>query len=627
MSPLRRGLALLLAGVFAGNAAAQVPRSVRGTVLDASGRALAGAEVRLVGYSEAGIEVLARGASQEEGRFEIALAPLRPGIVSEPEIATLEVRAAGHARLWLREVRVPLAGARGVGWLRLPRAIPVRGRVVDAEGAPIAGASIALAPRFEWRAGEAVDLGETLLATDADGAFAIGDLGAGAYVVLATAPGFERRAVSFALDTDTATAPLLLALPRRKATEAVVVDADEREIAGAEIRVVHRSLLPGDSEDLRRRWLGAPGVSDAAGRVLRHDLVPGDWIAARSPGMDVTCVQVGDGSTDPVPLRLVLDPAPELVIRFARQEGVDPPVPVAIRAYVLDTDWHTRWIEIGADGIDAGEPWVWKVGGLPSEPSRVNLRGVGRAWPWVPLSVQAVRERSGAERRACVVEATNAGEVLADPPGEARSPDSGVPPVSDVTVQMQENPLDCGLGRGSELGPPLTPASIVDLEHPRLVLDRIDEDSRERSRIWGARLARVSTDGSSVERSMFLLSPGPDLLQVAVGHSLARGSSISGRVRIDGAAPRDPLLVAAWQEPGPVADARWIYTAPDGSFTIQGLLPGPYFVAPFRDQIHGHGILSPWNALIGQRRTTPARIEVELVDGATVDVTLDLRGR
>ncbi len=296
---------------------AVVPRrSLRGAIVDAEGIAAGHAEVRLLSIDAAGKRVVATTRSEASGRFVLELPEWQP---DDARWGTLEIAAPGHARLWIDAVRVPVVGFADVGCLEVLRPVPVVGRVVDAEGRAVAGAAIALSPDRSDERGTVHDFGTAETTADADGAFEIRDLGLGSYFLRATAPGFERRGAHLRVLSEEEPARVEIVLARRPPLALEVVDSDGRPVEGALVRVAHASLVPDHPRDRFLRWLGARSTTDAAGRAVRDDVAPGDWISVRKEGIREEPVAVEESDFARGALRrVVLEPAGD------REERVPP---------------------------------------------------------------------------------------------------------------------------------------------------------------------------------------------------------------------------------------------------------------------------------------------------------------
>ncbi len=124
----------------------------RGQVLGPDGKPLAGAKLYLLGGrrggptagKETGMKLV--GASDRDGRFRVAVTPPAPDGRFH-----LVAHAASFGVDWvgLGEGEPP-----GEVTLRLPKDVPITGRVVDAEGRPVAGASVSASSVFVLEGGK-----------------------------------------------------------------------------------------------------------------------------------------------------------------------------------------------------------------------------------------------------------------------------------------------------------------------------------------------------------------------------------------------------------------------------------------------------------------------------------------
>jgi protocatechuate 3,4-dioxygenase beta subunit len=209
--------------------------AVEGTVSDPQGRPIAGARVWLLAAPGSSRRTRDRGAGAEpaaradaEGGFR--LADLRPG-----EPVGLRIDADGYLAAEVPAVEPPTAAPLAVV---LEPAARVSGRVVDAGGAPIAGAEVRLGPR-EAAAGtagvpRAAGARELAAAAGADGRFEIAGVAAGPIRVEAYAPGFSPSAplavdIAPGRDLD----GLLLVLDRGAVLDGYITDHRGDAVPGA----------------------------------------------------------------------------------------------------------------------------------------------------------------------------------------------------------------------------------------------------------------------------------------------------------------------------------------------------------------------------------------------------------
>ena len=161
-----------------------------GRIVDTAGAPVAGARLRLVpSFTDGGV-ILTRRADDEgvpgwreaqtggDGRFELR------NVKSGPN--ALYVNASGFEPLTTREVLVPAGTDHDLGDVALSPGVVLTGRVVDANGRPVAGATLTEHEGraggfrlFDWNQGA-----EPLATTAADGTFRVDELGVGPWALL-----------------------------------------------------------------------------------------------------------------------------------------------------------------------------------------------------------------------------------------------------------------------------------------------------------------------------------------------------------------------------------------------------------------------------------------------------------
>jgi RNA polymerase sigma factor (sigma-70 family) len=274
VQPLPGGLAWL--AIVAGETCAQrveIPRgiAVTGRVETRTGEPIAGAEVFLspggpVPQHEGG--VVAR--TDARGAFALRTAPAEVG-------ACLSARAAGFAP----SEQVLLTGARASACeLTLVLAEPgraLRGRVLDAAGAPVAGALVLVGSEREWRPRRRPDgtpawapIGE-LARTDEAGDFALAGVALGELALQVRAPGQPAWRGVVAAD---APQPLTIRLARAARVSGVVRTASGAPAAGVRVRV-----------GVAGGFASLASTSDEAGAYALAPLPPGtlELVAERPP--------------------------------------------------------------------------------------------------------------------------------------------------------------------------------------------------------------------------------------------------------------------------------------------------------------------------------------------------------
>lgn len=219
-------------------AAAAPDARFHGRLVDALGRPVPDAVVTLTRAPQrfafgppAEVDALATAKSDSRGEFELAVRELEAGAA-----ARVRVRARDLARLD-REVRVPAEPVADLGELVLDFGAILGGRVVDEDGAPVAGAAV----RVEESGGSefvaiGMALGRRLVETDAAGRFEIVDQPVGPWTFQVTHPDHPDLWV----DGETASADdhradLLFTLRDGARIEGRIVGAPAGELASVEL--------------------------------------------------------------------------------------------------------------------------------------------------------------------------------------------------------------------------------------------------------------------------------------------------------------------------------------------------------------------------------------------------------
>ena len=313
---------------------------VRGVVLDPSGARVEGARV------SAGAEIALtddRGAFRLDVRLEGTrerLVALKPGLLPatfEPE------KDAGGRVLWPTEVVMQLSGP----------AATVRGRVVDADGAPVEGAKVWLDdPTSFGRTPDARLTAEGLLRnddrfwsferTDADGNFSLSGLLARPYRIAAVDPrtlaGAESEPVT------AADPPVEIRLPTRDVLERVagrVVTQAGKPIRGVSVRLVRITFeLEHEHGTDNEAEQGEPVVTGDDG-AFEFKNVPKEGILVIGSG-DTILGTGGELRAFPDPTRLELVAS----LRLHLQVEVEEPRDRVDRLQVFDAQGRTVLLSV-----------------------------------------------------------------------------------------------------------------------------------------------------------------------------------------------------------------------------------------------------------------------------------------
>lgn len=292
--------------------------TVSGRVVDASGKGVSGADVYVEdreGWGRWPRPVSDTATTDAEGRFSIADAPSGQLFA----IATASGRAPGEAEV----------GNAGPGRARegvtitLKDGGSLRGRVLDAQGAPVAGASVAFSPEEERRrrgGGGSVGPRTAPVTSAADGTYFIDSLPeSSGYLAASSERGSGVVVVGVTAGSETIAD---VTLESTGFVSGRVVDGNGTPLAGA------RVFVAGDWRDPEQR-----ARNSAAGRQFNVDSTDGDGrfrleglsgttvtIAASGDGMGQERVEARVGATD-VEIRLA---SADLAVTVLTADGAKP---------------------------------------------------------------------------------------------------------------------------------------------------------------------------------------------------------------------------------------------------------------------------------------------------------------
>ncbi len=260
------------------------PGSLSGRVMDfAAGQAVKGAQLLLSGSAAGGDAVALRAVTDAHGRFRLASVPAG-------DAYAFHVQADGLPARVLEDIYVPSGTENDLGDVWLGGKGVFEGRVVNADGRPVAGAQI----RLHSGEGSIQDLlrdfGELFASLDResapqavgesgpDGRFRIPGVDPGMLTVLVRAAGFTQAMVRAAMTPDgVAGGELVITLDAMEPVSGIVVNEAGRGVAGARVALFEKEEI---ASVLYGRVFTQTG-SD--GRFVLHAPPPGDsyaWIAA-----------------------------------------------------------------------------------------------------------------------------------------------------------------------------------------------------------------------------------------------------------------------------------------------------------------------------------------------------------
>jgi protocatechuate 3,4-dioxygenase beta subunit len=218
-------------------AAAALGTQLVGRVVDELGRPVAGARVRV---NDSSADAFLRAAAREGTLKPREVATDAQGSFSWPGLKPGSNLVSVHADAFApfaKECPVPSEAVHDIGDLRLTPGAILSGRVVDASGRPVAGATLHLiSSDFELTFGLEFLRGEPLAKSAADGSFRVPSLACGPWQILvhsedhpdrtfkgsADRKGVEESGLLFELELGTTIEGLALNVPTDQATKAKV---------------------------------------------------------------------------------------------------------------------------------------------------------------------------------------------------------------------------------------------------------------------------------------------------------------------------------------------------------------------------------------------------------------------
>lgn len=247
--------------------------AVLATVVDGKGVPVEGASVEVLPADEKDPDVnlgmirtaVRREASgaKTDARGVLRVAPVAPGPV--------KVTASHPDYRGAEQVAVTGPGAETVVSLVLDAGAAIRGKVVDGAGAPVAGASVSVR-----RFGGGLPVMQTRT-TGEDGAFRVGGLSGGGFLLRAQMQGFVDASLA---GLEAGGEEVLLTLAPGGAIAGTVTDGDGKPVTSFRVNSSREgdsgTPNPMDWERFAAGMMGTP-FEDPAGRFRLEGLEPGNW--------------------------------------------------------------------------------------------------------------------------------------------------------------------------------------------------------------------------------------------------------------------------------------------------------------------------------------------------------------
>lgn len=557
-----------------------------GLVFSTDGRPLAGATARLVPLrgpgpwlgprpprptGDGGEPAATTGA---DGRF--AVEHLLPGRYD------LLVAAPGHAPLRVPGVEVPEPPGDGdLGSVVLEPGAEIAGRVVDADGRPLAGVEVRRFARDPLIGRFAMgDGGEpSTVVTGEDGRFVLADLQAGAVVDLVLdAPGYTQETVAGVVAPTER--PLLVELLATATVSGRVVDGAGAGVAGATVQAMPDAAgSPG-----RRRFDGRVAVArtDDDGRFEIGEVAPGavrlvatgnGYRSGEANGLEVSPGERRDG------IRIEIERGGSLAGRVLAPDG--QPVPGAVVLVTANQLWGGFEARTDGDGR-------YRLVGLPE--------GVLQVIAEHPDHVGAVREITAGDGEIQLDLHLGAGH-----PVSGRVIDEGGAPLPGARVSLS----------GDWMRQP--PRSATTRADGAFEIDGVAPGP------W--RISAWKQGWVHAEEPPRLDVDGP---VAGLELRLTTGATVAGRVRGIGLEEIGRLRIAAGREDGVAAGS-----SPTGSvdfagdYRVDGLTPGTWRVMAILGE--GEGMASGVVELVpGQKE---ARLDLDFSGDVVLTGHVTLGGR
>jgi hypothetical protein len=501
----------------------------------------------------------------------------------------VQVWAPDRASATVSDVAVTSGATADVGRVRLATGGSVRGTVVDASGAAVAGASVAVrGPGRDFMSMASLDAATAT--SDPAGAFELRGVALGAAEVVATHPSYAEGRVGIEVDPAKGPTEARVVVTQGGRIEGFVRKRDGTAVAGITLSV----SLPGRaSPSLRPTFL----TTDAAGSFVAEHLPTGRALVAlmNRSGNTFTSAQTRDVDV---------------------REGQTTTV-----------EFRSREILLSGRVTHGGAPFP----GLRLTVQADRVMYMSFAGPEGPGA-------AGPQHMTAVTREDGSYEMLVDEPGKLRI-------AAETTSDNRRYPT-----RNAEI--PDADAFTLDLDYSGIAVSGVVQGESEQP-IAGASVsaspkkpqpvptfnsAQTGADGRfqlelepgdyRVVASMQGYSPKSVELSVSAGGApevrleLARGLSISGKVVDTRGRGVGGLSVSAMAS-DPAANNGFAMTLPDGSFDILGLAPGTYSLMA-RSELGSFGVAlriaaGTRDATIELRPGARVRLHVVGPDGQPVE--------
>ncbi|HUQ05810.1 MAG TPA: sigma-70 family RNA polymerase sigma factor [Kofleriaceae bacterium] len=537
-----------------------------GTVVDEAGKPVGGARVTAALVTEP---------------FPV-IDPRRDGVVTDddgafafPALASgtyrMSATDATHAAATSAPITVDGVNARKGLQLVMTAGGVVRGTVTDGNGTPVAAADVRVVTRgyVEWRP-------RRQAFSDADGRFSIAGLPRRGVEIVAWHPTGS-SAIAQADLTATAEHEVKLVLDVTGAITGTIVDPEGEPVGDAQ--VIAKPLATGNVGD-RESWTVRgvqEAVSDAGGAFRFAGLPAGSYkITAARPGASENVLWGSDGvvaKPGDAPLRLTVSDDGGVTGKVVLADGKTPSV-----------------FAIEILGGAAPVPMASKDGSFtvdaPAGNVRVHISGPGFLAKEVPATVEAGKV---ADLGTITLEAGRSvsGRVL----------DANGAPVAGAKVAGGA----LLTGGGTEL--------YIETESIMARSTETDADGRYVMNGFGPHRITLLAGKDGVGRSQSIgIARGPD--SATVDLVLQPVGGIDGKVVRDGQPLADTVVIA--NPVGATSSNFFVVTGPDGTFALDALAGGEYFIYPMM----GGGGSRPKDMAMRWLTITPGKRESLTIDAS-----------